>query len=150
MDLLEESSLILRITEYALNRKTFSLLQLKEDLLLNNEDFQFISRTLTSKSMISDNPNQILVLVKRTEENIKRNAKYNSEIVRDDDFFSLLPTAFYNYVDYLEIKEARKHADEAKRQASLALNLTIYAIIISILFGMGQLLFQVIEMYYKR
>ena len=39
---------------------------------------------------------------------------------------------------------------EAKQQASLALQLTVYAIIISVLLGAGQIFFQVFEMIIKK
>ena len=151
MNLKEERNLIIRITEYAIEHNSFELTQLIADLNLGQEDSEFIKNSLVSKSYTADNPNHILVVsnndILRTVKENETGGKNYSELRKP---YRLLPTAFYNYVDYLEIKEARKQADEAKKQASLALQLTVFAIVISVLLGLGQLFFQLVEMIFKR
>lgn len=147
MNLTGESNLILRITEYAIKHNSFDLAQLITDLQLGQDDSEFIKNSLVSKSTIADNPNHILVVgnadITLTEkENATEGTNY-SELRKP---YRLLPTAFYNYVDYLEIKEARRQASEAKQQANLAIQLTLFAIIISVVIGLGQIFLQVAEL----
>lgn len=150
MGLKEETNLILRVTDYAIRNNSFPLTQLFSDLELDKNDKDFIENILISKSSrTTDNPNQILVVCGKAMAQAKRNE--TDELVVSDsmNLYRLLPNAFYNYVDYLEIKEARKQADEAKRQANTALKLTIFAIIISILLGLGQIYFQIVQMIFR-
>lgn len=147
MNLKEESNLILRVTEYAIKHNSFELDQLISDLKLEKGDSDFIKNSLVSKSSIADNPNHILVVgdtdIIQTETRNETGGVNYSELRKP---YRLLPTAFYNYVDYLEIKEARRQASEAKRQASLAIQLTLFAIIISLVIGLGQVFLQVVEL----
>ncbi|MFZ1806901.1 MAG: hypothetical protein WAU36_06765 [Cyclobacteriaceae bacterium] len=147
MELKEEQNLILRVTKYALNKKQFLLGEMKEELDLSVEDYSFVISTMTKHEQGSDSPNHILAIsdfvwfdhptidVSRVDTNKSK--------------YSLLPNAFYNYVDYLEIKEARKHADEAKKQSMLAIQLTIFAIIISIVIGIGDLLLNALNIIFN-
>jgi hypothetical protein len=139
MDLNESENLILKITEYALNRKRFTLNELVEDLSLDKEDTSFVANSLLAHNTDTNNPNHLLTISK--QEIVNQSTVY---------YYSLVPTAFYNYVDYLEIKEARKHADEAKKQSMLALQITVYSILIAVILGLAQLLFSVIELLFKR
>lgn len=147
MNLKEERNLIIRVTEYAIEHDSFELSQLIKDLELGPDDSRYLMASLVSKSTTADNPNHILVVgnpdILGTVKENETGGKSYSELRKP---YRLLPTAFYNYVDYLEIKEARKQANEAKKQASLALELTVFAIIISVVIGLGQLIFQIIEM----
>ena len=150
MNLKEERNLIIRVTEYAIDHNSFELAQLIADLKLGQDDSHFLMNSLVSKSTTADNPNHILVvgdpdILKTFKEDENIGISY-SELRKP---YRLLPTAFYNYVDYLEIKEARKQANEAKKQASLALELTVFAIVISVIIGLGQIIFQVIEMTHR-
>jgi hypothetical protein len=139
----KERNLIIRVTEYAIEHDSFELSQLIKDLELGQDDARFLMGSLVSKSTIADNPNHILVVgnpdILRTVKENESGGKHYSELRKP---YRLLPTAFYNYVDYLEIKEARKQAVEAKQQASLAIQLTVYAIVISVLLGAGQIFFK--------
>ena len=154
---MEHSNIILRITEYGIKHKSFTMTKIIEELAIPTSDLSFLD-TLTSKEPKSDNPQHVLVFVHANLKNAERHEKAllnpyaNSNCVyqgKDDDYYAILPTAFYNFVGYIEIKEARKHADEAKRQSTLALSLTQYALIISILFGLMEMLFKVSEILHK-
>lgn len=154
---MEPSNIILRITEYGIEHKSFTIIKMVEDLAIPASDLSFLD-TLTSKEPKSDNPQHIIVFVHTNLKNAERHKKallspnVNPNYVyqgKDDDYYAILPTAFYNFVDYIEIKEARKHAIEAKRQSTLALTLTQYALIISILFGLMEMLFKVFEVFIK-
>ena len=151
MSLKKERNLILRITKYAIKHKSFELDQLITDLKLGQDDSDFVKNSLVSKSSTADNPNHILV-VGNTDilGTVKENSTGGRNYSQSRKSYRLLPTAYYNYVDYLEIKEARKQANEAKKQASLAVQLTVWAIIISVLLGLGQIYFQIVEMMFKK
>jgi len=145
MDLKEEQNLILRVTEYALQKKQFLLSEMKQELNLSVEDYGFVTATMTKHEQGSDNPNHILAI----SDFIWDDRPLTPRVDTNKSKYSLLPNAFYNYVDYLEIKEARKHADEAKKQSMLAIQLTIFAIIISVIIGLGDLFLTAIGMIYK-
>ena len=154
---MEHSNIILRITEYGIKHKSFTMMKMIEELAIPLSDLSFLD-TLTSKEPKSDNPQHVIVFVHANLKNTERHAKAllnpyaNPNCVyqgQDDDYYAILPTAFYNYVDYIEIKEAKKHADEAKKQSSLALSLTQYAFIIPILFGLMEILFKVFDILLK-
>ncbi len=126
MELNEQSNIILRITEYGLNHKMFTLAEMKEALKLNDDDFNFIYNSLIARSVGGDNPNQILGLSKEYYD--QTSGADNSR-----NLYSLLPTGFYNYVDYLEIRESRKAAVEAKRLAWIAIGVTVVLTFVQII-----------------
>lgn len=66
---------------------------------------------------------------------------------KDDWIYTILPNAIVQYVDYLEIVEARKMASDANRNANMALMVTVYAVIISIILGLAQIFFQVADVF---
>lgn len=132
MELEEERNLILRVTKYALKNKKFRLDKLETDLKLDEYDFSFLKTTLTSHSKSSENPNHILVAYNM--------AFHKTSIVPDQDKseYSLLPNAYYNYVDYLEIiearkvaEESRKHAEQAQKSSDKAIKIAMWAFIIA-------------------
>ncbi|MFZ1806902.1 MAG: hypothetical protein WAU36_06770 [Cyclobacteriaceae bacterium] len=118
MELKEEQNLILRVTKYAIKNKKFKLDEIKTDLEMDEYDFLFLKTTLTSHTKSSENPNHILVAYNMVF--------YKTSIVPDQDNseYSLLPNAYYNYVDYLEIKEA-------KRSSRIALFVSLVALLIA-------------------
>lgn len=116
MELDEEQNLILRVTKYALKNKKFKLDKLKTDLKLDKYDFLFLKTALTSHTKGTENPNHILVAYNMVF--------YKDTIVQDECEYSLLPTAYFNYVDYLEVKEA-------KRSSRIALFVSLVALLIA-------------------
>ncbi len=99
---------------------------MKRDLNLSVEDFNFVRDTLTQLNQkYTDNPNHILVGAELDY--------FNTTTVNvEKSTYSLLPTAFYNYVDYLEIKQARIQANEAKKQSMIAIRISVAAIIVTV------------------
>jgi hypothetical protein len=120
------NNLIVRVTEYGLKCQRFKLTDLKRDLNLSVEDFNFVRDTLTQLNQkYTDNPNHILVGAELDY--------FNTTTVNvEKSTYSLLPTAFYNYVDYLEIKQARIQANEAKKQSMIAIRISVAAIIVTV------------------
>ncbi|MEP2669485.1 MAG: hypothetical protein ABJH04_10845 [Cyclobacteriaceae bacterium] len=153
MELKEEQNLILRITKYAVERKFFTLQELYKDLKLgegdpDNKEYNFLRSTLTCEQRSTQNPNHILVYYGKIPTTV-RTPDAITTFENDKRYYTLLPQAFYNYVDYLEIKEAKMHANEAKKQSMLAIQLTVFAILTSILIGLGDLFLTVLSMIYK-
>ncbi len=139
MQLSGTQNLIFRVTEYGMNRQAFTLVEMKNDLDLKLAEYRYIRNRLCSYSgSTGDNPNHILGFVHPAlDEDLKGHPEYDS--------YSLLPTAIYNYIDYLELQDARKFAIDANKQSMLALRLTIFAIIISILFGLMGMFMQFLD-----
>jgi hypothetical protein len=123
-------NLIIRVTEYGLKHPRFTLRDLQMDLKLNGDEHSFVENALTEKKRtFTDNPNHILVPV----EGYTHSPVQVGTIVRNPDTkYSLLPNAFYNYVDFIEIREARKQANDAKKQSMIAIWISVIAIIVSV------------------
>jgi hypothetical protein len=132
--------LIIRVTEYGLTHQRFALIDIKNDLKLNNAEFDYVLHTLTQLSKtFTDSPNHILVGADLVQHKISSNVDWKRST------YSLLPNAFYNYVDYLEIKEARKQSIEAKNQSNMALQVAVYSLLASILLGLFSVFLSVIQ-----
>lgn len=121
-------SFLLRISKYGYDNDSFTLKDLIRDLSLNDDETQFLVSTLTSQQNSSANPNHILVLFKIMSTNTYEN------------FYKILPSAYFSYIDHLEIIEARKAAKEAKRLATWSLWISSALAAISIIVGIIQIL----------
>lgn len=126
-------NLILRISEYGMDKDEFTILQLYKDLKIEDSNTQdYIWSSLTSTRPGTDNPNHILVLIK------ERTTQYDGRTVSHPDhgsLFRVTPTALYNYIDYQEIVEARK----ASKQAFW---LAMASIILSLVVGVTQIVIE--------
>ena len=123
--------LIFRIVEYGLRQEYFTINQLAKDLNLRGDsnEVKYLTNTLVSRSNASDNINHLIVRVR-----IVQGEK------EDDWIYTLLPNAIIQYVDYLEITEARKMANDANRNSAAALSIAVVSILIGIVFGLWQFL----------
>ena len=152
MDAKTEKNLILRISEYGLNHDRFTLTKLYQTLKLSEYEIKYVVNTLISDtSNETSNPNHILVTVDEIEyepesellkyQNIGMGLtlKQPKQIVSRLPYYSLTPTALFNYIDYLEIVEARKAAQQARTQAETATRLAIASILIGLVLGLGQI-----------
>lgn len=135
----EEKHLIIRVTKYALDNPNFKLTELQSELGLTDEEYYYVRNSLIeSDSKQTDNPNHILVLY---SENAEARNIGNLDIA--ESYYALLPNAFYNYIDYLEIKEARKQAVEARKYAIIA----IWVSAVALFFGAGQFIIEMIQLF---
>jgi hypothetical protein len=133
MDLEEEKNLVIRITKFGLNKQKFTLNELYENLNTNQDDQTFIDVNLVRKRYSSsDSPNHII--------GYAGSISGSQSDVSTNHYFSLLPNALYNYVDYLEIKVARTHAEEANKKSNIAIGVSIAALIASVVLGIIQIL----------
>src|SRR6478752_3185772 len=104
---MNERHLIYRIIEYGKKVQFFSYLQLKRDLALTEEEDGYVYNTMVHWQD-DVNPNHLMSIV--------RNAYHDKDHHRAGDvnytssILALLPTAIFQYNDYLEIVEARKSA----------------------------------------
>jgi hypothetical protein len=120
-------NLIIRVTEYGMKNSNFKLSKLKIDLNLSDSEFDFVENALTEKSRpFTDNPNHLLV-----PSDFKK-SEFSNQLLSTHNKYSLVPNAFYNYIDLLEIREARKQANIAKKQSMIAIWISVLAIIISV------------------
>lgn len=120
-------NLIIRVTEYGMKNSNFSLEQLRKDLNLDWKELQFVEHAMTERNKPStDNPNHLLVPSEFQYSELSTN------LLPHQNKYSLVPNAFYNYIDLLEIREARKQANIAKKQSMIAIWISVLAIIISV------------------
>lgn len=132
-ELLENQHLILRVTDYGLKHQEFTLEEMYNQLSLNKSEREYVRNVLTqTTSVTTDNTNHIFVLFTEVAERGFTNVKMST--------YTLVPNAFYNYVDYLEIKEARKSAEQAREQSSTAIWISVWALVATVALGFLQLL----------
>ncbi len=120
MNAKEERNIILRVSKYGAEHQIFVYSDMKDALKLDSTDDTFLhNNCMKFPYQQEPNSNHLLVQI-----NASNNGFIGSE-------FRLLPTALYNYVDYIEIKQAR-------RSSTIAFILSLVAILISF----AQLIYQ--------
>ena len=108
-----------------MEKQYFTFYELAKDLQLTELDEYYCWNALTSpKAKQTDSPNHLLIVVRETPQPDPKTF-----------LFSLLPSAIINYVDYLEIVEARKNSKNA-------FIISLLAIGISIAIGAAQIYYQ--------
>jgi len=145
---LNSKHLALRITKYGLENQSFSISKLKQDLQLTDSEETFVLSALRSPTSHTDNPNHIICVFEITKPESLKKEEGGIILRMPYEKYTLTPTALYNYIDYLEIVEARKVANEAKKQSSIALQITVWSIIISTLFGLAGTILVVIQIIF--
>lgn len=118
---MDNKNLVYRIIEYGIDKKSFSMLQMKEDLKLTDDDQNYILTIWLRGGTADSNPNHIIV-------------SYQS-----DKDCRILPAAVFHYNDYLEIVEARKSAQHAKKLSWYAIWISSCLAVIQIVIGYFQL-----------
>lgn len=115
MDAKQERNLIFRIIEYGLRKDVLSLNSLKEDLKLDESTFQFAFNHLFTTSA-RQFANHLIASVQSVPimQHVPQYTYHSLEA-------RLLPSAVFQYIDYLEIKAARKAARESKKLAWIAI-----------------------------
>lgn len=132
--------LIFRVIEYGMKHQYFTLLELYRDLNLSENDRDYVWNVLTGNRTVASQYDHILAV-----------AKYNDskgvfrDVAVEDDTFALIPSTIFNYMDYLELVEARENAKQARETANKAHRTSIAAIIISIAIGLVQIAFELVD-----
>ncbi len=139
----EYSGIIIRLTEFGLLKKNqfFTLQELFEKIEASQEERNFIKSRLVTFKGSMETQSDLIGYVSSPEGIANDNF--------DNHIYSLLPNAIYSYHDFLELKEARERAESASQQSVLAIRLAIYAIIISIIIGIGELMMNFISIIFK-
>jgi hypothetical protein len=120
----ENRHLVFRLVQFGIDRKQFTFSEMFEALDLSPDEEQYIKKVVWDTNRdVESGANKLLIKVPRlgTHEN--------------DWKYMLLPDAVFQYVDYLEIIEARKAAKSAR-------TLSWIAIIITLVLGVLQTYFQ--------
>lgn len=137
MDFMEkpiERNLILKVSKYGAEHSIFVYTDMKDALQLTSSDDEFLRKTcIKFNGEVTSGPNHLLVEVVVLHSNSFMSSS-----------FRLLPTALYNYVDYMEIKEARRQAREAKFQSSLALMIAVGSLVIGSFIGLLGIIVQLV------
>jgi hypothetical protein len=128
-----ESNLILKVIEYAINKETFTLEEFEADFKEYEEYMFYIKNTLFNYNFRESNPNQIITISYPEYIDPK-----SPSINRLKSKYRLLPSAYFSYIDHLEVIEARNAAKEAKR-------LSWIAILISIGIGLIQIIIETLK-----
>jgi len=112
---IEKKNLVFKIIEYGLKKERFTMNQLMTDLKLDEGELDFVYRNLY-KDIASNSTSSNHII-----------AGMNlSAIGNTNPPCALLPTAIFQYVDWLEIKEARKAATKAKYLSWIAIGITLF------------------------
>jgi hypothetical protein len=134
--------LIFRVVEYGMKKEYFTIRELVADLELSKDDEHYVNNVIKANGNTSDNINHLIVFVKRGE-NYEDAYSYT---------YTLLPNAIVQYIDYLEIVEARKMAEEARKQSINAMNLAtqsnkiaLFALVASIFLGVVQIIIEALK-----
>jgi hypothetical protein len=134
MDIRSEAHLITKLIEYGLANESFTLIKLKKDLGLKDEDgtFGYVYNLLTAFDGAVSSPNHIIGASSRVFYEGSHNVDHMSTTYR------LLPSAYFSYIDLQEVQlarematDARKNAKDARLYSLIALGISLVALILS-------------------
>lgn len=131
---MNDGNLVLRIIDFGKDHQFLYFKHLKKELLLTPQEENLCINTFIHFPRIKDeiNTNHIMQCIEMP-------LLDSSTINYDECLLTLLPTAIFQYIDYIEIKEARKSAQEAKRLSWYAIWISIFLGAIQIIIGYLQL-----------
>lgn len=134
----EQEHLALRIIGYASDKDEFFLNDMSIELKLSSSD-----RTFIHNNYVAINPNINPNHIFRT---VITNINPPSLIELEHHYLvRLLPTALFNYVDHLEVIEARKAATVAKQQSAKAIKISIWSLIVASILGFVQIVIELLK-----
>ncbi len=122
-----QHDLTIRIIEYGLEHQIFEFEQMLKDLKIDGGDELKCIRFVLAQNTQEPTPNNIIGIVTYSD------IDSPSTIDQYTATFTLLPTAYFSYIDLQEIQLARENSEEARRNAILANKQSLRAIWISIL-----------------
>ncbi len=133
----EERELTMRVIMYVKKHNRVTLDQIRKALDLDPTDQRFLFEVLTQKMGNISLPNHIVAFANRPP----NNREYNYW----EDEYQLVPTALFSYVDYLEIKEARRAAVEARHLSLIAIIISAWGLVIGTLVSLLAILIDVLK-----
>ncbi|MBL7843461.1 MAG: hypothetical protein JNK44_06325 [Cyclobacteriaceae bacterium] len=107
-----------------MSKDSFTKREMFELLKLETEDRAYIEKYLLCSDHRNVLPNHIFAEIDRL--NIKDHMDYR---------FKILPTAIFQYIDYLEIVEARKAATTARTLSWLAIGVSVILTFLQIFYN---------------
>ena len=115
-------NLTIRVIEYGMEHGSFMLEEMQNELVINTmPEIEYLRNILAAKTL-DPNPNNILGISEP-----KYYWNNNQMISTKESKYSLLPTAYFSYVDHLEIITARENAEVARKNAKEAHDQSIIA-----------------------
>src|SRR5690348_15187244 len=124
------SHIIYRVIEYGLNRQTFMLQQMYDDVQATPDERDYI-RHIIAAGQNDNNPNHIILVLNRDNGPVEA---FRTAIV---------PAGVVDYNCHLERQAARLNAQSAKLDSTKAFPLPVAAIIISVSIGVIQTAMQI-------
>lgn len=141
MDIKQENNLVLKLCEYGISHDEFVLSRFFKENKLNQDEQDFINSVLCHQTG-ETNPNHVVTI---SMVHFQGLTEADLELFSKGDFRNrparLLPNAIFNYIDHLEIIEARKAAKESKRLAWIAIWISVSIGVFSLIVGGLQLYF---------
>lgn len=135
MTSIAERNLVFRIIEYGLEKETFTMHDLRQDLKLSNEDMTFIKFNLWASNPKEINSNTLFACISAEAVGPIGNEVYVSSVAdAGDEKCRLVPSAIFSYIDHKEVTEAKK----AARIATL---LAVTGIVVSIILTTVQMFY---------
>lgn len=144
MDSTNESTLTIKIIEYSLNKDSLTIDELTKDLNLSKLDVTFVKANMIATHDNNSNPSHILGAIFAPR-------RIGGEIDYTKSTFRLLPSAYFSFVDHLEVVEARRNAEFAKENSIIAnthalkaVNISRWSLVAAIVLGIVQIVLQLI------
>ncbi|MBN8651735.1 MAG: hypothetical protein J0L67_09920 [Cytophagales bacterium] len=140
------NSLILRVTDFGFYHKKFTLIEIRDHLQLNSDEYKFLARHLTLKSRTEQaSPNHIIGALTFKVRDSESKKDQNRGIDFVDDLYDyerttymLLSSAYFSYIDHIEVVEARENARLARRSSNWAIGISLVAMVVSLALGLWQ------------
>ncbi len=114
--------------------------KLAYDNLENGISYQAVIDKLKSKGLDINNQSLIASIDRTFNQVFVDSNRANVGFSKDytGNYF-MLTDAYFRYLEYVELVESRKNAESAKRQARHAIYITLFALVVSIVIGILQL-----------
>lgn len=127
----DQQNLIFRVIQFGLDKESFTLTEAIDNKVLTTLEASFFYNYYVWNSGSTQNTNHVLLAKGRTND-------YNN---KNDWTYTVLPTAIFQYIDYLEIVEARKAATEARRLSWIAIWISCILGVFGLVVGLLQIYF---------
>jgi hypothetical protein len=118
---LPRDTLLFRALEYGFNKEIFNFKMLVEELKLSDEESEYL-RTFIHSGIEGAAPSHIFVTVStRTTDGKTGNTFFAERILR------LLPHAYFQYIEIIELQESLKTSKESKILSLIAIGTALMA-----------------------
>ena len=115
---------ILRVSKYGFLNQSFTARELITNKIIDDKEWSYIDSLLDTTNGSSTNPNAIAKVLSK-----------NDSLNKQEWTFALLPSTVFSYIDHMELQEARNNAREARRFSYWAILISILSIMVQIIFN---------------